>query len=46
MFVLSEDIIGYFEGGLSIIFEKGKDRGILIYGYNDLGEWITYLSNK
>jgi hypothetical protein len=43
MFVLSTDSVGYNDGGLTIIFEKNKERGILIYGYNDLGEWITYL---
>lgn len=43
MFVLSKDSVGYCEGGLTIIFEKGKERGILIYGYNDLGEWISFL---
>lgn len=43
MFVLSKKSVGYFEGGLTIIFEKDKERGVLIYGYNDLGEWIQYL---
>ena len=33
------------EGGLTIIFESDKDkqRGILVLGYNELGEWITFL---
>ncbi|WP_312648613.1 hypothetical protein [Aminipila sp.] len=33
------------EGGLTIIFERDKDkqRGILVLGYNDLGQWIEYL---
>ncbi|HHU17130.1 MAG TPA: hypothetical protein GXZ70_02725 [Clostridiales bacterium] len=43
MFVLSKDSVGYCEGGLTIIFEKGNERGILVYGYYDLDEWITYL---
>lgn len=36
------------EGGLTVIFEKDKERGILIFGYNELGEWIEFLqvSNK
>jgi hypothetical protein len=32
-----------YEGGLTIIFEKDNERGILIYGYTDLGEWIDFL---
>ena len=43
MFVLSVDSVGYNDGGLTIILKNDKERGILIYGYNDLGEWITYL---
>jgi len=43
MFVLPKEIIGCGEVGLTIIFEKNKERGILIYSYNDLGEWISLL---
>ncbi|HCA28357.1 MAG TPA: hypothetical protein DEP23_01630 [Ruminococcaceae bacterium] len=31
------------EGGLVVIFEKSKQRGIAILGYTELGEWIEYL---
>ncbi len=43
MFVLPKGIIGCGESGLTIIFEKDEERGILIYSYNDLGEWISLL---
>lgn len=43
MFVLSKDSVGDCEGGLTIIFEKGEEQGILIYGYTEFGEWINYL---
>ena len=32
-----------FEGGLTVIFEKDNQRGILIYGYTEIGEWLEYL---
>lgn len=31
------------EGGLTVIFERDKERGILIFGYTELGEWIAFL---
>ena len=31
-----------FEGGLTIIFETGFAKGIVIVGYTELGEWIEY----
>jgi len=37
------------EGGLTIIFEKQFDeRGFIIFGYTELGEWIEYcqIGNK
>lgn len=43
MCVLSKNSVGYCEGGLTNIFEKGKGRRILIYGYTELDEWTTYL---
>jgi hypothetical protein len=44
VFVLSEDVIGCGgDRGMAIIFEKDNERGMLIYGYNDLGEWINFL---
>lgn len=43
MFVLSENRVNHGEGKLTVIFEKDRERGILIYGYNDLGEWISFL---
>jgi hypothetical protein len=43
-FVLSKDITGsYSDRGSALIFEKDDARGILICGYNDIGEWIDFL---
>lgn len=33
----------WIEGGLTWVFEKDNELGILVLGYNDLGEWIAYL---
>ena len=42
-FVLSKDFIGHYKSGLTVIFEKGNERGIIIYQYNDSGEGIDFL---
>lgn len=31
------------EGGLTVIFERDKERGIVILGYSELGEWVEFL---
>jgi len=33
----------WIEGGLTWVFEKNNELGILVLGYNELGEWIAYL---
>ncbi len=33
---------GELEGGLTIIFTKDDKKGIVIFGYTELGEWVEY----
>jgi len=32
-----------WEGGLVIVFSKDYERGLLVLGYTELGEWIYHL---
>ena len=31
-----------FEGGLTIIFKKDLEKGLVIIGFNELGSWIEH----
>lgn len=43
VFVISKNVKNdCFEGGLTVIFEKGTERGLCIFGYTELGEWVDF----